>query len=371
MSARQLPQRHLRGAPGRRRATTCSPRCSPPRRRATSSPRRSCGPPSCCCSSPATRRPRTSSATASSPCCASATQWERLVADPSLAPGAVEECLRFDGPVHLTGRTATAPTRVGDVDVEPGQGVVTLLAAANRDPGAVPRSRPARHHPARQPAPHLQPRHPLLPRRRAGPPRGPGGLQGAHPAVPDPRARRGARPPRALRPPRLPGRAGRARKGSGRSQPIDHDSAGDRRVPTPGLEELRLYDTRTRQVQPLRAAAPARGRHLHLRPHRLRPAAPRQHAQPARSPTSCGGCCSPRATTSPTSPTSPTSATSSPTRDDSDDKMELAAAAHRPDGGRDRRALHRAVGDRPPSPRLPRARPRCPGRPATSPSRSR
>jgi cytochrome P450 len=65
-------------------------------------------------------------------------EWERLVADPSLAAGAVEECLRFDGPVHLTGRTATVPSRVGDVDIEPGQGVVTLLAAANRDPERFP-----------------------------------------------------------------------------------------------------------------------------------------------------------------------------------------------------------------------------------------
>lgn len=61
-------------------------------------------------------------------------QWDRLVADPSLAPSAIEELLRFDGPVHLTGRIATQPSVVGDVEIEPGQGVVTLLAAANRDP---------------------------------------------------------------------------------------------------------------------------------------------------------------------------------------------------------------------------------------------
>ena len=61
-------------------------------------------------------------------------QWERLVNDPALASGAVEEVLRFDGPVHLTARTATVPFQVGDVRVEPGQGLVTLLAAANRDP---------------------------------------------------------------------------------------------------------------------------------------------------------------------------------------------------------------------------------------------
>lgn len=65
-------------------------------------------------------------------------QWERLVADPTLAPGAVEESLRFDGPVHLTARAATVPSVVGDVEVEVGQGVVTLLAAANRDPARFP-----------------------------------------------------------------------------------------------------------------------------------------------------------------------------------------------------------------------------------------
>jgi cytochrome P450 len=79
-------------------------------------------------------------------------QWERLVADPSLAPGAVEEVLRFDGPVHLTARTATVETHIGDVVVEPGQGLVTLLAAANRDPARFPDpdrldiTRPDQHH---------------------------------------------------------------------------------------------------------------------------------------------------------------------------------------------------------------------------------
>ena len=61
-------------------------------------------------------------------------EWERLVADPGLAPGAVEELLRYDGPVHLTGRTATVDAEVGGVAIEAGQGLITLLAAANRDP---------------------------------------------------------------------------------------------------------------------------------------------------------------------------------------------------------------------------------------------
>ena len=47
---------------------------------------------------------------------------------------AVEETLRFDPPVLLTARTATCDTRVADVDVAAGTLVVTVLAAANRDP---------------------------------------------------------------------------------------------------------------------------------------------------------------------------------------------------------------------------------------------
>jgi cytochrome P450 len=61
-------------------------------------------------------------------------QWDRLVANPMLAAGAVEEALRWDGPVHVTARTATVPMEVGGVAVEPGQGLLTLIAAANRDP---------------------------------------------------------------------------------------------------------------------------------------------------------------------------------------------------------------------------------------------
>jgi cytochrome P450 len=61
-------------------------------------------------------------------------QWDLLCADPGLAPGAVEELLRFDGPVHVTQRTATQDAMVGAVQVEAGQTVIPLLAAANRDP---------------------------------------------------------------------------------------------------------------------------------------------------------------------------------------------------------------------------------------------
>ena len=61
-------------------------------------------------------------------------QWRALCADPSLLPNAVEELLRFDGPVHVTQRFATVPSTVGEVELEPGQGVICHLAAANRDP---------------------------------------------------------------------------------------------------------------------------------------------------------------------------------------------------------------------------------------------
>ena len=65
-------------------------------------------------------------------------QWERLVADPSLVPSAVEECLRYDGPVHLTGRLATTDLEVAGQKFRKGEQVVTLLAAANRDPERFP-----------------------------------------------------------------------------------------------------------------------------------------------------------------------------------------------------------------------------------------
>ena len=65
-------------------------------------------------------------------------EMARLREDPSLLPGAIEELLRWDGPVHLTGRVATEEMVVGDITVEKGQQVVTLLAAANRDPAVFP-----------------------------------------------------------------------------------------------------------------------------------------------------------------------------------------------------------------------------------------
>jgi cytochrome P450 len=65
-------------------------------------------------------------------------QWDLLVEDPGRAPAVVEEVLRFDPPVQQTARVANQPTEVGNVLVRKNQWVITLLAAANRDPEAYP-----------------------------------------------------------------------------------------------------------------------------------------------------------------------------------------------------------------------------------------
>jgi cytochrome P450 len=65
-------------------------------------------------------------------------QWELLVADPGRAPAVAEEVLRFDPPVQQTARVAHQPVQVGDVVVARNQWMITLLAAANRDPEVYP-----------------------------------------------------------------------------------------------------------------------------------------------------------------------------------------------------------------------------------------
>jgi len=61
-------------------------------------------------------------------------QLRRWRADPSLTPSAIEELLRFDGPVHVTGRIPTEDIEVNGELFTAGQQLVLLLAAANRDP---------------------------------------------------------------------------------------------------------------------------------------------------------------------------------------------------------------------------------------------
>lgn len=50
----------------------------------------------------------------------------------------VREVARHDSPVHNTRRFATVPLRYGDAEVQQGQSILVLLAAANRDPAVNP-----------------------------------------------------------------------------------------------------------------------------------------------------------------------------------------------------------------------------------------
>ena len=60
-------------------------------------------------------------------------QWERLVAEPGLVQGAVEEMLRWVSPVVYFRRTATADTEIRGVTVKQGDAVVMWYPSGNRD----------------------------------------------------------------------------------------------------------------------------------------------------------------------------------------------------------------------------------------------
>jgi cytochrome P450 len=80
-------------------------------------------------------------------------QLQRLRDDPTLIGSAVEEVLRFDGPVHVTGRIPTVDLEIDGRPFPKGSQVVTLLAAANRDPAEFPD--PDRFDIARTPNHHI------------------------------------------------------------------------------------------------------------------------------------------------------------------------------------------------------------------------
>ena len=65
-------------------------------------------------------------------------EWSRLVTDPSLLPTATEELIRYDAPLQLFERTATAPTTVAGYELAPGDRIAALLGAAARDPLVFP-----------------------------------------------------------------------------------------------------------------------------------------------------------------------------------------------------------------------------------------
>ena len=61
-------------------------------------------------------------------------QYERLRAEPALITNAVEEFLRYEPPVQVTGRTAVDDIELDGLTVDRGERCILLLAAANRDP---------------------------------------------------------------------------------------------------------------------------------------------------------------------------------------------------------------------------------------------
>jgi cytochrome P450 len=61
-------------------------------------------------------------------------QLALLQDDPSLAAGAVEETLRYDAPVQMTGRVARGGMQIGNLAVRDGALILLLLAATGRDP---------------------------------------------------------------------------------------------------------------------------------------------------------------------------------------------------------------------------------------------
>ncbi|MGP3533966.1 cytochrome P450 [Microbacterium sp. RD1] len=61
-------------------------------------------------------------------------QWEVLVAEPDLAPAAVEELTRYVTPAHFLPYVAAERRELDGVVIDKGDTVIGVLAAANRDP---------------------------------------------------------------------------------------------------------------------------------------------------------------------------------------------------------------------------------------------
>jgi cholest-4-en-3-one 26-monooxygenase len=80
-------------------------------------------------------------------------QWQKLRADRSLLPGAVEEMLRFVTPVMHFRRTAVTDWRIGDQEIKEGDKVVFWHTSANRDAKVF--EDPNRFDITRDPNPHI------------------------------------------------------------------------------------------------------------------------------------------------------------------------------------------------------------------------
>jgi len=61
-------------------------------------------------------------------------QWVALVEDPSLIPNAVEEILRYDGPVLNHRRVAKVDTEIGGFEIPAGGKIMMCFASADHDP---------------------------------------------------------------------------------------------------------------------------------------------------------------------------------------------------------------------------------------------
>jgi cytochrome P450 len=64
--------------------------------------------------------------------------WQQVLADPALLPGAIEEVLRFRSVVHYLPRVVKQDMRFLDQDLEAGDLVLPMFAAANLDPEQFP-----------------------------------------------------------------------------------------------------------------------------------------------------------------------------------------------------------------------------------------
>ena len=71
----------------------------------------------------------------------------------SITDTALEEFMRFDAPLHMFERTATADTEIGGVQIKEGQKIAALIGSANRDESVF--SNPETMDLARDPNPHI------------------------------------------------------------------------------------------------------------------------------------------------------------------------------------------------------------------------
>jgi hypothetical protein len=80
-------------------------------------------------------------------------QLAKLKTEPSLINSAVEEVLRYEGPVDITGRIASRDLEIGGCPVRKTQSMLLSLRGANRDPTAF--SEPHRFDITRKESPHV------------------------------------------------------------------------------------------------------------------------------------------------------------------------------------------------------------------------